>query len=56
MGGYVRHFYPKYVHTAYDVRGLWPKNVKDDQGRSLSPSRLLPLLTEDLLVPLNFSR
>lgn len=49
MGGYVRHFYPKAVHTSYDVRGLWPKNVKDDQGRSLSPSRVSPLLLRYVL-------
>ncbi|CAE7283183.1 unnamed protein product [Symbiodinium sp. CCMP2592] len=39
MAGYCHEFYKGYIHTMWDIRGKWPKDIKDGRGRSLSPAR-----------------
>ncbi|CAE7719762.1 unnamed protein product [Symbiodinium sp. CCMP2592] len=36
---YCHEFYKGYIHTMWDIRGKWPKDIKDGRGRSLSPAR-----------------
>ncbi|CAE7401274.1 unnamed protein product [Symbiodinium sp. CCMP2592] len=44
---YCHEFYKGYIHTTWDVRGKWPKNVADSKGRHMSPDNAVAFALEE---------